>query len=104
MNDGGRLAIMVKPTDRDFITAIVADTGCGISESDLKRIFEPFFSTKTGKGGTGLGLSITYGLIQELGGTVSVQSEVGKGTEFTIRLPVKMKPSGENISENTTCG
>jgi signal transduction histidine kinase len=104
MNDGGRLAITVKPADRGFITAIVADTGCGISQSDLKRIFEPFFSTKTGKGGTGLGLSITYGLIQELGGSVSVRSEVGKGTEFTIRLPVKLKPPGENKSENIACG
>jgi len=67
MDDGGRLAITVGQPETDFISATVADTGCGISESDLKRIFEPFFSTKTGKGGTGLGLSITYGLIQELG-------------------------------------
>jgi signal transduction histidine kinase len=100
MNDGGRLAITVRRTGTDFISAIVADTGCGISESDLKRIFEPFFSTKTGKGGTGLGLSITYGLIQELGGSISVQSEVGKGTEFTLQLPVKMKPSGESKNES----
>jgi two-component system, NtrC family, sensor kinase len=100
MNDGGRLAITVRRGDSDFISATVSDTGCGISESDLKRIFEPFFSTKTGKGGTGLGLSITYGLIQELGGSISVQSEVGKGTEFTLRLPVKMKPSRENKNES----
>jgi signal transduction histidine kinase len=82
----------------------LADTGCGIPEADLKRIFEPFFSTKTGKGGTGLGLSITYGLIQELGGSVSVRSEVGKGTEFTVRLPVKAKSSGENKSESPVSG
>jgi signal transduction histidine kinase len=104
MSDGGRLAITVRRPETDFIAATVSDTGCGISESDLKRIFEPFFSTKTGKGGTGLGLSITYGLIQELGGSVSVQSEVGKGTEFTVRLPVKMKPSGAMKNESTTCG
>jgi signal transduction histidine kinase len=96
MDDGGRLAITVRRADTDFLAVTVADTGCGISESDLKRIFEPFFSTKTCKGGTGLGLSITYGLIQELGGSISVQSEVGKGTEFTVRLPAKMKPSREN--------
>jgi signal transduction histidine kinase len=95
MNDGGRLAITVRRADAEFISATVSDTGCGIPEPDLKRIFEPFFSTKAGKGGTGLGLSITYGLIQELGGSVSVKSEVGKGTEFTLRLPVKMKPSRE---------
>jgi len=100
MNDGGRLAITIRRVNDGFISATVSDTGCGISESDLKRIFEPFFSTKTGKGGTGLGLSITYGLIQELGGSISVQSEVGKGTEFTLRLPVKMKPSRENKNES----
>jgi signal transduction histidine kinase len=104
MEDGGRLAITVRRAEPDFIAAIVSDTGCGISESDLKRIFEPFFSTKTGKGGTGLGLSITYGLIQELGGSVSVRSEVGKGTEFSIRLPVKAKPTGENKSESPVSG
>jgi signal transduction histidine kinase len=104
MNDGGRLAITVRRAETDFIAATVSDTGCGISKPDLKRIFEPFFSTKTGKGGTGLGLSITYGLIQELGGSVSVQSEVGKGTEFTVRLPVKMIPSGAIKNESTTCG
>jgi two-component system, NtrC family, sensor kinase len=100
MNDGGRLAIAVKPAGDDFICATVSDTGCGIPESDLKRIFEPFFSTKVGKGGTGLGLSITYGLVQELGGSVSVQSQVGKGTEFAVRLPVKMKPSREMKNES----
>jgi len=104
MDDGGRLAITVGRPETDFISATVADTGCGISESDLKRIFEPFFSTKTGKGGTGLGLSITYGLIQELGGSVSVQSAVGKGTEFTLRLPVRMKTSRESENESTTGG
>jgi signal transduction histidine kinase len=95
MNDGGRLAITVRRADAEFLSATVSDTGCGIPEPDLKRIFEPFFSTKAGKGGTGLGLSITYGLIQELGGSISVKSEIGKGTEFTLRLPVKMKPSRE---------
>ncbi|MCU0590648.1 MAG: ATP-binding protein [Desulfobacterales bacterium] len=104
MEDGGRLAISVRQAGTDFIAATVSDTGCGISESDLKRIFEPFFSTKTGKGGTGLGLSITYGLIQELDGSVSVRSEVGKGTEFTIRLPVNAKSTGEDESESPVGG
>jgi two-component system, NtrC family, sensor kinase len=104
MEDGGRLAITVRRAEAGFIAATVSDTGCGISPSDMKRIFEPFFSTKTGKGGTGLGLSITYGLIQELGGSVSVRSEVGKGTEFTVRLPVKAKPTGENESESPVSG
>ena len=100
MNDGGRLAITVLRADTDLVAVTVSDTGCGIPPSDMKRIFEPFFSTKTGKGGTGLGLSITYGLIQELGGSISVRSEVGKGTEFTLQLPLKMKPSGESGNES----
>jgi signal transduction histidine kinase len=101
MSDGGRLAITVRQADTDFISATISDTGCGIPEPDLKRIFEPFFSTKTGKGGTGLGLSITYGLIQELGGTISVESEVGKGTEFTVRLPRKTRPPKGNKNEGS---
>jgi signal transduction histidine kinase len=104
MNDGGRLTATIRMPDAEVIAVKVADTGCGIPEADLKRIFEPFFSTKTGRGGTGLGLSITYGLVQELGGDISVKSDLGKGTEFTVRLPVKMKAPGRTTNENTTCG
>ena len=104
LNDGGRLTMTIRRADQEFVSIGVADTGCGIHEADLKRIFEPFFSTKTGKGGTGLGLSITYGLIQELGGCISVRSEVGKGTEFTVRLPVEKNPSRESKNESTACG
>jgi signal transduction histidine kinase len=59
-----------------------------MSEADLKRIFEPFFSTKTKVGGTGLGLSITYGLVQELGGSIHASSQEGLGTTFIIKLPL----------------
>lgn len=89
MQDGGQLHIMVRQKSEDYITATVTDTGCGIKESDMKRIFEPFFSTKLKKGGTGLGLSITCGLVQDIGGKINVQSEVGCGTSFTIDLPLK---------------
>ncbi|MBW1676247.1 MAG: two-component sensor histidine kinase [Deltaproteobacteria bacterium] len=91
MSDGGRLDIKVRRETPDAILLRVTDDGCGIPPADLKRIFEPFFSTKKKKGGTGLGLSITYGLVKELGGTISVQSEVGKGTSFTISLPIQLK-------------
>lgn len=92
MTDGGRLSITVRRSDDGLICVTVADTGCGIPEADMQRIFEPFFSTKTASGGTGLGLSITYGLIQEIGGNIHVNSEVGKGTEFSVFLPRKMPP------------
>jgi len=65
----------------------VQDTGQGISEKNIGRIFDPFFSTKGAKG-TGLGLSVSYGIIEGHGGTIEVRSEVGKGTVFTITIPV----------------
>jgi signal transduction histidine kinase len=89
MNDGGHLSITARETACDQLVFTVEDDGCGIPESDIKRIFDPFFSTKKRSGGTGLGLSITYGLVQELGGSMTVESEVGKGTIFTIVMPLK---------------
>ena len=65
----------------------VADTGKGISESELTKIFDPFFTTKEVGKGTGLGLSISYSIIEKLGGKIKVQSKVGEGTVFTILLP-----------------
>jgi signal transduction histidine kinase len=104
LSDGGRLDIAAKRADDHSVAVTVTDNGCGIPQADLKRIFEPFFSTKAQSGGTGLGLSITYSLVQEIGGSISVQSEVGKGTEFTIRLPVKMKKHGSANHESFTGG
>ena len=91
MNDGGHLDITARREEKNFVSITVNDNGCGIPEADLKRVFEPFFSTKAEKGGTGLGLSITYGLVQEIGGNISVQSQVGKGTSFIIKLPLKVE-------------
>ena len=65
----------------------VSDDGCGIQDADLKRIFEPFFTTKPVGEGTGLGLSISFGIIQDMGGSLAVESEVGVGSCFRIRLP-----------------
>ncbi len=69
-----------------FIT--VSDTGCGIEPENINRIFEPFFTTKEVGKGTGLGLSISYDIIKKHNGEVTVQSELGNGTMFTIQLPV----------------
>lgn len=66
----------------------VRDTGSGIPKEDLPNIFEPFFTTKKEGKGLGLGLSTVYGIIERHRGTIHVESEVGKGTSFTIRLPL----------------
>jgi signal transduction histidine kinase len=75
----------------DEVWVRVQDTGKGIPEENLSRIFEPFFTTKAVGDGTGLGLAITHGIIEQHGGAIEVKSEVGKGTEFIIRLPVSAR-------------
>jgi signal transduction histidine kinase len=67
---------------------MVEDTGTGIAPENMKRIFDPFFTTKPEGQGTGLGLSVSYGIIANHEGRIDVQSEVGKGTSFTISLPL----------------
>lgn len=86
MPDGGRLTISMKPAGR-YIEIIFKDTGTGIEESVLDRIFDPFYTTKTPGKGTGLGLSICYGIIKDHNGSINVKSRKGEGTAFVIRLP-----------------
>lgn len=85
----GRFTIEVQKKDEQFWIITLTDTGCGIPEKDIEMIFEPFFTKKSDQGGTGLGLSITYQLVEEAGGFVKVESEVGKGTSFIITMPFK---------------
>jgi two-component system, NtrC family, sensor kinase len=92
---GGHLDIRIWSDASDQVKVQIKDNGCGIPEEDLHNIFEPFFSTKTSKGGTGLGLSITYNLIHDIGGDISVESQVGQGTCFTVILPIKNSSSKE---------
>jgi two-component system NtrC family sensor kinase len=74
--------------DGNDICVQVDDTGCGIPKENLGRIFDPFFTTKPVGKGTGLGLSIAYNIVKEHQGSITVESEVGKGTTFTVRLPI----------------
>ncbi len=91
LEDGGHLDIRIIPKDTKNIQITVSDDGCGIPRENLDRIFEPFFSTRTKQGGTGLGLSLTANFVREIGGEITVDSEVGKGATFTLLLPVVME-------------
>ncbi|HET7341778.1 MAG TPA: ATP-binding protein [Methylomirabilota bacterium] len=83
---GGEVHLETALDHTGWIRVTVADTGPGIPADELKRIFDPFYTTK--RTGTGLGLSVTYGIVQEHGGTVDVKSKVGHGTTFTLAFPV----------------
>ncbi|MCD4755240.1 MAG: HAMP domain-containing histidine kinase, partial [Deltaproteobacteria bacterium] len=67
----------------------ISDTGKGIPEENLSKIFDPFFTTKEVGKGTGLGLNVVYNIIEKHNGTIDAESMVGKGTTFTIRIPVQ---------------
>jgi CheY-like chemotaxis protein len=107
MPQGGQLTIEVRNTEQDesyarnyldarpgpHVLLAVSDTGCGMDQATMARIFEPFFSTK-GERGTGLGLATVHGIIKQSGGHVTVHSEVGQGSTFKVYLPrVEEKPS-----------
>ncbi len=84
-SDGHSNPSLARPAN---VLLMLIDTGAGIAPNVLPRIFEPFFSTKTKSGGSGLGLPTTRKIIEAHGGSIDVQSELGKGTKFTIRLPI----------------
>ena len=96
LSDGGSLKIEAMLKGDGAVTIQFTDSGCGISQENLKHVFEPFFSTRRSEGGTGLGLSITYNLVREIGGRIVVTSEPSKGTRFTITLPIR---NSENEGE-----
>ncbi|MDP1825294.1 MAG: ATP-binding protein [Archangium sp.] len=84
---GGKVTVATSTAD-SMAVVTVTDTGSGIAAETQSRIFEPFFTTKPDGKGTGLGLSIVQGIIENHGGSITVQSEVGQGTTFTIRMPM----------------
>jgi two-component system NtrC family sensor kinase len=88
MPGGGTLTITTRPSDDNkYIEVEFTDTGCGIQEEDLGKIFDPFYTTK-GVKGSGLGLAISYGIIEQHSGTITAKSEKNKGATFAVRLPV----------------
>ncbi|AWJ90000.1 hybrid sensor histidine kinase/response regulator [Azospirillum baldaniorum] len=89
MPEGGPITIAVERTDDLGITITVADTGCGIDPAVIDRIFEPFFTTKEPGAGTGLGLALVYSTVARAGGDVEVDTELGRGTVFTLRFPAE---------------
>jgi signal transduction histidine kinase len=90
----GRVSVTAEPAGDDDVLIMVSDTGHGISPEDLRRIFEPFYTTKGRGKGTGLGLAICRQLTAALGGSISVESRPGQGSRFFVRLPRKGAPSG----------
>ncbi len=92
MPNGGQLVVRTSPTP-DGVALDLIDTGCGMDENTRSQVFETFFSTKPG--GTGLGLPTARKIIEAHGGQISVQSELGRGTQFTIKLPTPARLSAE---------
>jgi len=84
---GGAITLATTTTE-DGVVVHIEDTGTGISQKNLARIFEPFFTTKPETKGTGLGLSVSYGIIKNHGGRIEVKSEAGKGSVFSVFLPL----------------
>jgi two-component system NtrC family sensor kinase len=97
MDGNGQLMLSTRFDSLEhFIELEFADTGHGISRENLEKIFDPFFTTKDTGHGVGLGLAISYGIVKEHKGAISVESEIGKGTTFTVRLPVTVEESVSN--------
>src|SRR5262250_497437 len=85
MSEGGQFVFRVSG-DTETVTITASDTGCGMSEETRRKVLEPFFTTK-GVRGTGLGLSVSWGIVKRHGGTIEIESEVGVGSTFVVRLP-----------------
>jgi len=94
MQKRGTLTVSIEISkNRDYVYTKFADTGIGIPEEKLSTIFDPFFTTKPEGKGTGLGLSVSQSIIKKHGGNITVESQVGKGTSFTVLLPTAMIPA-----------
>ena len=99
MPEGGDITIDVgQDEENGYLIIKVKDTGGGISEEDLLHVFDPFFTTK-GTKGTGLGLSVSYGIMQQHHGDITVESEAGRGTTFTLKIPIHQPKEREEDAQ-----
>jgi two-component system NtrC family sensor kinase len=104
VREGGEVRITTRG-EGERVVVRVSDTGRGIAPEHLTRIFDPFFTTKPVGEGTGLGLSVTYSIVERHGGEIAVESEQGRGTTFTVTLPVDVRNvgGGEQFDEMRVC-
>jgi two-component system NtrC family sensor kinase len=98
----GSITLTTRPLDAHQVEIQISDTGCGIPQESLGKLFTPFFTTKPPGRGTGLGLSIVYGIIKMHRGQIYVRSKAGQGTTFTVILPVQLprehlSPAGASL-------
>ena len=94
IGNDGTITIATRQATDNSVELAFSDTGCGIAKEQLDKIFDPFFTTKPPGKGTGLGLSISHSIVVKLGGRITVASKVGKGTTFTIHLPIELSKGG----------
>ena len=97
MTRGGQFIFRVS-SDAEMVTVTAEDTGCGMSEDTRRKVLEPFFTTK-GARGTGLGLSVSWGIVKRHGGTIDIESRLGVGSVFMVRLPVSRQTPAAEIRE-----
>ncbi|MGB8510614.1 MAG: ATP-binding protein [Pyrinomonadaceae bacterium] len=100
IKDDGEVRVSTR-RDGEAVVVCISDTGCGIAPDQLKNIFDPFFTTKPVGEGTGLGLSVTYSIVERHHGSIRVESVPGRGTTFTITIPMEARRAGEESGIET---
>jgi two-component system NtrC family sensor kinase len=96
IDKSGEITVSTDAANEETIKITIEDSGCGIPQENIEKIFTPFFSTKPAGQGTGMGLALCRGIIERLGGSISVASDIGQCTVFTVRLPIDSRKKGES--------